>query len=994
MLKYSVTTWNATKRSPLWENRLLMLTHPNSSNTLETPDLESAINIEPTILEEIKEIRTETLNALVTLLNSAVNAIPTADAANVSIAKEIGADAKDAISTIITTNNLKNPDDTAIEAQQIEQFLKGEQSGFENKQHVQIDYQQTVPESLQKMTDEGRREISAVLQTSKQSVAAFVQAALSADLEDQAITKIRDVRNTTGASINRILTLEEPRNLGAAYNVTEFNSALEVPSVVVGGTDRPLTEEQQLEAEEQTLLAGTDTMFNADNQSSYVKLLRDADANLETAINRIEMQQAILKDASVDKALLSKQYLDDVNDVNVMLKNAQHLQSFVRLHRDWISGRISPTEFVKSYEEAAKRVDSSAQAEFEAIIPKFKKSFISSINSRETEFGISPTNPASLDSWDNATNFSSKLAVAYEVYPALNDITEKIVALSEEMKGNTKKLNNENNLAVNTIRQNRLADPKYMGAIGGKRLGDYFEWYSILHMINGFKKAKTAFLAAFEAQSDQKGAKIAAKLGGAISLLPFQFAKNIGDQLNIENNERNSQASEKIKGLYEFNQEGFATVKKDLSKAISSKDGIKTIGIIKYASSRGWLYQIEEISPDPNSRLLGYKISDLFGTTDSTGLAKTLDYFRTENIKGSQAEREKAFERVVRSNDADAFVRELRKQLDAKNLPAVMGVMKAAVKEGKRGTISLEMVTNILRKLREDPELRALVSQEWVTAAGKDGEQYKFAYGIGLFKEDDKTFFQWLSMPDADMNKGNLIVKMTGAVEKRILKLNPALEKDTNELDMLVAKVMAGAVVKINDSAGKEHHVSIFEKQFEVMRNSVPMKEYDPPNPFDDDYGYISEESGQLLRGTSAIDALLKYDTSGKFVKADYATGFIAKAHKRLVEMEAAVTANKMEPNTLNTYKAEVNKLFDEWLLANLNADNRMGLVNTRDETDPSKFLLANMVDKGLISRDAMIELMIRYDNKVVDQLNGQLKDRIKPEEIAAFKIRTRIIAR
>lgn len=1011
MLSTSSTTWNAPKtRSPLWENRLLSFTiGPNAPTSPE-----ERIEFNPTQRTEIDTIK----NNLINELNTIVHNLQTAAALPADITQQIQDEFDNAnleFQVYIATQPIVDKD--LITADEINKFLQGKNSIIDPGSSVDVGFNTAtdatnfgyVPTSKSinpnhVLSAEAQEQVNGLRDQFRTAYANVLNSALeNKDVSQSDFTTIATVTSSTKASLATILGEEDQReklkvNL-KGYDITDKTKAEIDAFTLQTPTITPITDPVKPVAPEKVL--------DAESLNSKQAALRELESKLDESVRTILVfEQLSAKLGKIELTDEKKEIIPFETLMNVK-KEATAMRNIVRLQLDWLQGYISPQEFINKYTLAIANIKSE-HLEFHELPGVFNDLVLKEMRNRHAQFGVtdaSKKHTVELSNWARA-NMSDKLTLSFATSSLFDTVKDETINVMDVCKLATASIEEINKKALyeyktkNPAASNETEQTMFQSIV---TLGGSIKWMTVspLEIIKAIKDVKAALEAAFNSKTDQKAAVIASLIGDGFKLLPNKVLNNVGTELNKASNERSTKASDSIKGLYDFNSEDFNTVQLNLKAAIASNDSASKIGIIKYAASRGWLYRIEEISSDPNSLLLGAKISEIFDTTSASDLDKILNVFRSQNIKGAQTEREAAYDRVIRQNDADFYVRELNKELDAKNLPAVMGIMKAAVKTGKRSTISLEMVTNILRKVQDVPELRDLISQEWVTSAGQDGEQFKFAFGVGLFKQDDKAFFEWLALDklEDNMDKGNLMVQVVGAVEKRILKLDPGLKDKKQKLDKMIANVIAGAAVNVTEvTTGKLKKVAIWEKEFDFFRKSRPIQEYDPPDPFAEDFGYITGPSGQILRGPSSVTKVLKFETDGTLRKSDFVTGFIAKVHNRKNEMEAALGREEIDQYTYDTFLLEIQTRFNDWFIANMpsRTSQYAAMLEVKDASDPTKKMFANMVENNIISREVIAQLLVEAGTDtsksvLIRTLNKQLKNEISDEELE--KARQKITA-
>ncbi len=373
-----------------------------------------------------------------------------------------------------------------------------------------------------------------------------------------------------------------------------------------------------------------------------------------------------------------------------------------------------------------------------------------------------------------------------------------------------------------------------LGSFAGIKKNLGIEFYSINELIETVNKLTEAYLESHKQHSSLKTDVLAKQFGTLVSLLPWggkDVPHNLESQLDAANDKVKDHHVEHLTKLNKSYMQLFAP-HGELEH--NAHDGNLARGVLEYAASRGWLYDIDLHDPgsrDANGFLVirgegaSYSLRDLVPRDWSD--AKVMDYetrLSEMQNKGKDAETEKYYKRYYTNDVAPKFVDLMVEELGNVNVWAARGIMKRALERILHGDISPFLIIRVLRQLQENPVLRRRVPKDVLDQMGALA-LYNSYYTTGWLKAEDQTIFEWTKTGNKDdLSFGGKFffgTHLQMAKDEILHAASPRTKKyfteDANgklEFDHLLARFFSGNVVTVDG-----HKFSIFSEKYKDYRD-------------------------------------------------------------------------------------------------------------------------------------------------------------------------------
>lgn len=430
----------------------------------------------------------------------------------------------------------------------------------------------------------------------------------------------------------------------------------------------------------------------------------------------------------------------------------------------------------------------------------------------------------------------------------------------------------------------QVAEGQSLGAMFAKlKEGIGIEFLSINNIINSGKTAWEAFSKSWQRKEGIKEAIFAKQMGAFFKWLP-----NGKQAMEILQDTLDKGDEEEVKEFQEYLERrhiGYLDLRYSILPA-NKHNTNRVRGIVRYAADQGWLYDFDKETGHVFGGAIDVgKYATVAAADDPRGEArkKYIDDMFQQNAKGTQDAIERGKNMTKGRENIPLIVKDIEHQMRNCNFFIAIGMMEVALAKGKTGEGSAWIFTAFLRILRENPEIRSLVTESMLDQTP----------GLGMsnftsreLKLNRITLNKW-AHGKMEFKDTSHIANAMHAAEEQIKKNTGRSfdknEKERAELAHMVARVLATQTVDLAPHGGSGT-ISIFENglgnAFSEYREymSVPPAGYtasvDVKGADEDVYGLESEVP---LLNLEAIKDILSFKSQGGFEYESKASNFLAR---------------------------------------------------------------------------------------------------------------------
>ncbi len=362
---------------------------------------------------------------------------------------------------------------------------------------------------------------------------------------------------------------------------------------------------------------------------------------------------------------------------------------------------------------------------------------------------------------------------------------------------------------------------------------------------NGMKFVWEAFVQTYKQSAAIREARVAKGIAGVVTPLTnniewFRGADQILDSnLERKNNEEKNQFVEFLKSKQItcrqlFQPGGFM----DQNKSSPNR----ALAVLEYAASRGFLYDLKKSgNANVNAIMLFGKWRAVDVVPRHWTETEIVNYFSnlsSTNESGADSEKNSAARREHTTDNIPDFIKAIKGELHDMNFWAASGIMNRALERGLRGETSPWLATTLLSVLKDekDPMARQFIEQTVIDAIGTKSF-YHGAFTLGAFKKYRREIMAWADDEEGiiDLEDITPFTKAIVIIERDIQK-HASKKLEQEELDLIVAKVLAGQVVNVGNWS-----ISIFEDRFKDYRGDIVQEEVKFEELDSDYFSNISE---------------------------------------------------------------------------------------------------------------------------------------------------------
>jgi hypothetical protein len=685
---------------------------------------------------------------------------------------------------------------------------------------------------------------------------------------------------------------------------------------------------------------------------SVHKRMHDMQHKLDHRRHRVE---DLVKKEPTLKPLLAK-WIENQNLMTQFMHTMDAAEESAEFIEEWDHGHKSPKELLKWLEDIhgwkTDYKDMSNQQARLKILGEMNRAISSTHGATVDDIHTSTTPDISThDKWETLGETNKRLVV--DRITPLAKLEEKLTWIETTADSFNKSLDDAKMDAF------FLAEEKAQTEIGNKErfattkhAGHGMHFLSIYNLMGGAHEWWDAFKHAWHEKDHHKNALVAKGIGKMMSWIPFE----LGPETMLTLDQKVEGDNKKIRDEYEqflaSTGVGFKALFVNHHNELDhhKSDPNRALGVLQYAASRGWLYDLPEQTSLPTATVFGYRIFDLL-PTDWDDQRKS-DYVRglyTKNQKGGEEETEKVKNREKIYATTEPFIEAMNREMKNLNFWGALGVVKAAVARAKEGEMTSLMATIIMDHLQNNEEVRQYISDPVLEQLGFDSFN-KGNFTLASFTIDRGHLIKWIRTGNADNLEesgplGSVIGKIKNTITERA---GHKLSRD--DMSLTVGKVLAAQVVKI---PGTEKYISIFEPQFGEYRNNNPIfGTFDDFDVGKDQGDYWSQPSEVLLIPRKYVDEVLKVDSNGFFkhpVKAQYFLGHTINRHDELEK--AGMT------EALAKFKEEMREKIESPIKSAIDSTKWKNLPNAQASMGGNKELPAI---KELLKRDIISESLLR----------------------------------
>lgn len=517
-----------------------------------------------------------------------------------------------------------------------------------------------------------------------------------------------------------------------------------------------------------------------------------------------------------------------------------------------------------------------------------------------------------------------------------------------------------------------------------KSLG--IKFYSVKELGEGVKQVWDAFKEAWHARSHHRAAEFGVAVAKMLEKLPY--GPDIEQVLESGIQRHDDEEKNKYMEFLKSRNVGFGSLFVDHHNLMDANrtDPNRARGVLEYAASKGWLYDIDTIqfAPAREKKFFGrFRLADYVPADWSD--TRINEYFYVllgQNKSGADNEENSTYGRIKDIENPPAFIKNLEAELDGLNLWSAMGVCKRAIERGLWAEISPWLTTTIMRKL-QDPKVRKYIPRSWLDKVGSLAF-YRTSFTLGVFKGERKKFDAWLKTGDKDDltqigTFGKVIKEIRDDIESKKGNLDFTTAEGIRILDRYTARVLAGELVELPNGAT----VTIFDTRYAFYRNSdIIKKQGEVESVEKEDPDYYTQTTDNIIAGGTPVDQILQVTGNAKFQhesKAQHYLGNVLREHGKLQAAKRFSAAEAL--------RKEFGTKISGWFVKQLGDSRTTGLADyqTMESGEEGPYAIATFIRKGYMPIDPAIKTY--WDDvsnsgtglagRVLEQIDTKLKQRI-----------------
>jgi hypothetical protein len=542
-----------------------------------------------------------------------------------------------------------------------------------------------------------------------------------------------------------------------------------------------------------------------------------------------------------------------------------------------------------------------------------------------------------------------QLSATAGVPEKLRFIEERIDSLQRTLKENPAAgLIAEVDKADLSIRPEQKTFTQGIGASTG------VEFFSINQIIAGFTKWKEAYKEAVKAKNERKSDKFSKKVGKMFSWLPYgeDVANSLSDKVTSNQAKERKDFIDTI-GTRDFGFKDLFEGDAELAKNAHSPS--RFLAIFEFASQKGWLYPLMKYNFIDKNNLGGveafgfnirsvvpqdYMSDDLLASYLNGLLSKS-------NANGSKDINDQVVA-VEGKNDVESFVDIFDKAMKGFAFWKAIGIYRGALKKGVSPATSAIFAARLNYWLRDKGIQKYMNNTLLANFGGSSWNQIPFT--MAYYAAQDKDIAKWANegadteAPQDQLTKSIILVER--AVEARLGK-----RPNEQQLSLIVGKVLAGQRADL----GNGQSISIFETGLsEARKNANIMQAFDDSDIIRTASPSHFKGSEIVLAPEGLLNTLFDIESTGR---VPYQAKVIAFSQGIIDQANDLTRAGETDPRmreAANNFKAIMRRKLTNVIGSKLRSRNNVKDMMTLRFEGGKKFVLAELVNAGLLEREAI----------------------------------------
>lgn len=348
-------------------------------------------------------------------------------------------------------------------------------------------------------------------------------------------------------------------------------------------------------------------------------------------------------------------------------------------------------------------------------------------------------------------------------------------------------------------------------------------------------------------------------------------------------------------------------------------DHAKSLAVLEYAASKGWLYDIDDDTQDPDNIVLfgHFEVNHMF--PQSWNYERRKNYLRSlksQNVNGVSEQTNKGKSDMGANESPQQFVDAINAHMNNLNFWGAIGVIDAFVSSQKNATASAASAVTVLENMRNNPDIRKYLSKSVIERFGFR-TFHKGPFVLSAFTMDKGAIYEWAQKTkkgDAgDLSEAGQFGGWVQKIEQVIQEKNPAI-KTRKELNAVTTEVLLGKVVDLKNGT----FISIFEPVFNGFRtdNNVT-KAFNEPHQITHDSAhitYFSEPSEVIMMNDMYVHHIFTTDSQGTFKNREAALMLIGQYVQRwddLGKIRDRAAQEQLETDVRHKVDHAFNLIFD-----------------------------------------------------------------------------------
>lgn len=396
--------------------------------------------------------------------------------------------------------------------------------------------------------------------------------------------------------------------------------------------------------------------------------------------------------------------------------------------------------------------------------------------------------------------------------------------------------------------------------------------------------------------------------------------------------------------------------------------------VIDYAADHAWLYLLNR---DDGSNVYGIDYEGLWGK-------RTFEELVDTNSKAQDSEKSKGRSKVNNDPDIPLLVKEIKHELEKKNIWAVLGIVERLQEKAKFAESNTWALVAIIKTLQNDKD----GTLRQVFAAGGKGLMDAIggigigqsAWSLTLFKAQRHALLEWIKEGCTDeaakkvgakwAKKG--YVKDHSFIPEVINHIEHELYKDPSNMDDVsengvwrnVAKVLSTQVVESEDGKpvsifGDDPVYAGYRDYWHANQTTTKAKDTD-----DDFFNPSNGGADILLLWGDGIGSILECTSLGQFTSEGKARGYLTQ----LIVLND--TLKEKDPKAYNNFLHETQEKLNVWLRKSANNANTRKTFGVYDTTTMSgspkhseKNILTELWKRNMINEEMFLAYVDGFES-------------------------------